>query len=134
MQLSASVALTITSGNVTWPGAMVGLNGLAFELPGSILTRACLQAEALDTMPNNVLVLRCASDQEASITANAIASFAQRRPLFINDEARALPALGPICHEKRLIPVLSYACGPGEQIRLPDIKGYRQFLITITFY
>jgi len=125
VQLPAAVALTVTAGDIIWPGAIVGLNGLAFELPDSILTRARLQAESLDTMPNNVLVLRCASSKEASITASAIATFAKRRPLFISDEARALPALGPICHEKRLIPVFTHVCGPGEQIRLPDIKGYK---------
>lgn len=125
VKLPAAVALALTADEIEWPGATVGLRGMVFDLPDSIASRAHHQAEALNAMPNSVLVLRCASIQEASITAETIAKFANRRPLFINDEAKALPALGPICHDRDLLPVFSYVCGPGEKTRLPDIKGYQ---------
>lgn len=131
VQLPAAVALTITADDIIWPGAKVGLNGSKFDLPDSILTCTKLQAKALNAMPNTVLVLRCASNQESSIAADAIAGYLKCQPLFIDDEAKALPALGPICHEKKLIPVFSYACGPGEQIHLPQIKGYHGPLIVM---
>ncbi len=124
VQLLAAVALAVTSEGLVWPGATVGLKDLKFGLPESILAGARLQAEALNAIPDTVLVLRCASIREASITADAIAGFSNRRPLFIEDEAKALPALGPICHENKLIPVFSYTRGPGEQVHLPRLKGY----------
>ena len=124
VQVPAAVVLAMTADDIVWPGATIGLGEAAFELPASIADLARHQAEALTAMPNSVLVLRCASVQEASITADTIANFTNRRPLFINDEVKALPALGPICLDRDLIPVFSFICGPGEQIRLPEIKGY----------
>lgn len=130
-QIPTALALAITAGEVIWPGAVLGLNGQKFELPPSILDLARSQAEALNATPNSVLVLRCASNQEASITADAVATFSNRSALFINDETKALPALGPICHEKHLTPVFSYTCGPGEMISLPEIKGYQGSMIVM---
>ena len=74
-------------------------------------------------------MLRCASRQESALTARAVASFCGCSPLFIQDEKKALPGLGPICRAKNLMPVFSYACGPGEMISIPDIKGYRGALL-----
>lgn len=124
VKIPPAVALCMATGRFTWPGASVGLAHQAFDLPESIMDLARLQARALAVIPNSVLVLRCASRQESAIAANAISSFSGSRPLFVHDEKAALPALGPICQEKKLIPVFSYVCGPGEMIHLPEIRGY----------
>jgi len=132
VQLPSAVALAITGDDIVWPGATVGLTGVKFDLPASILTFARLHAEALKAAPGNVLVLRCTSRREASVTTDAISGFMNRRAVFIEDEAKALPALGPICHEKAMTPVFSYTCGPGELIRLPPIKGYQGPVMVLT--
>ena len=117
---------------ITWPGAGVGLPYPDFDLPESILSLARSQAQALVSLPNALLVLRCASRQETAVIARAIATFCGCRPLFIHDEKRALAGLVPICQSENLMPVVSYTCGPGEIIHIPDIKGYRGPLLVMT--
>jgi hypothetical protein len=129
LKMPAAVALCLATGDIVWPGAGVGLPYPDFDLPESILALARFQAQALLSIPDAVLVLRCASRQESAITARAIASFCGCRPLFIHDEKKALPGLGPICRAKNLMPVFSYLCGPGEMVPIPDIKGYRGALL-----
>lgn len=131
VKMPPAVALCMATGDITWPGAGVGLPYPDFDLPASILFLAQSQAQALLSLPNAVLVLRCASRQESAITARSIASSCGCRPLFIQDEKRALPGLGPICRAKNLMPVFSYTCGPGELIQIPDIKGYQGSILVV---
>ena len=124
VKMPPALALCLATGDITWPGARAGIGQPAFDLPTSVLEAARAQARALDAMPGGVLILRCASALESAIAAEAIALFCGYRPLFVHDDKKSLPAMGPLCQSKKLMPVFSYQCGPGERIHLPEIKGY----------
>jgi hypothetical protein len=129
VKMPSAVALCMTTGDITWPGASGTLPCPEFDLPESILSLARSQGQALLPLPNAVLVLRSASRPESALTARSIASYCGCRPLFILDEKNALPGLGPICRAKNLMPVFNYSCGPGEMVHIPDIKGYQGALL-----
>jgi len=131
VKMPSAIALSMATGDITWPGARANVPYPEFDLPESILALARAQAQALQSLPNAVLVLRCASRPEAAIAARSIASFCGCSPLFVHDEKSALPGLGPICRAKNLMPVFSYLCGPGEMIQIPDIKGYQGSLLVM---
>lgn len=123
-KIPTAIALCMETGDITWPGTSTDNSYPEFELPHSILKLAESQAKALYAVPKSVLVLRGASKKELTRVAHIISNYSDCQPLFIHDEQSALPALGPICHEKNLIPVFSYFSGPGEMITLPEIIGY----------
>ena len=124
VKIPSELALCISGENIVWPGATTQISCTAFELPESIRSQAQTHARALTALPDSILVLRCGSKKESAVTADSIAAFCGSKPIFINDDQKALPALGPVCRAKSLLPVFSYYCGPGEIIDLPIIKGY----------
>jgi len=132
VQIPSALVLILSTTQVSWPGARIGLARHDVELPASIRAQCEAQAQALKGLGNTHLVIRSASTKEAEVAANNIASFMKLTPIFIEDQNKALPALGPVCREKKLLPVLRYDCGPGEQIKLPNLKGYEGPVIILS--
>jgi len=124
VRLHTPVVLNVASPLFSWPGALLDTKVPGFLLPLSIAQQAILQAESLGQGTQNTLVIRSSSDREKKCAAQYIADFFSRRALYIEDQDKALTALGPVCELRKLLPVLRYQCGPGEQVTLPDIPGY----------
>jgi hypothetical protein len=125
VKLHTPVVLAVSNGGFSWPGTSVDSAPPALQLPPSIGRQAVLQAKSLHEDSPNVLVIRSASDREKKLVAAHIARFLQRTALYIDDPDKALTGLGPVCERQKLLPVLQYDCGPGEQVKLPDIIGYK---------
>jgi len=124
VKIPSALSQYFATGKVVWPGTRTGLPQATFELPASIHAAAQAHARSLSAMPGGTLVLRCSSREESAVAAQTIAAFCNAGALFVEDIEKALPAIGPVCRSKHLIPVLGYTCGPGDMIRLPEIKGY----------
>jgi hypothetical protein len=131
VRLHDAVVLNVTDSGFNWPGASTDIACLSLELPPSIAEKAFHQAESLGNGSGNVLVIRSSSDREKTLAAYHVSRFLNRRALFIEDQDRAMTALGPVCEQKKLLPVLQYDCGPGSQVKLPVIAGYQGPVIVL---
>jgi hypothetical protein len=122
--LHAPVILNMSGTRFSWPGARTAVDDPHPELPPSIAREADLQAQSLGHGSRDTLIIRSSSVREKKRAACHIAGALSRAALFIEDPDKALTGLGAVCEQKRLLPVLSYECGPGDQVKLPDIIGY----------
>ena len=131
LRLHDPVVMNVTDSEFHWPGASTDIGGLRLELPPSIAERAFRQAESLAHGSGNILVIRSSSAREKDLAAYHVSRYLNRRALFIDDQDRAMTALGPVCEQKKLLPVLRYDGGPGSQVEVPVIAGYRGPIILL---
>jgi SpoVK/Ycf46/Vps4 family AAA+-type ATPase len=125
MRLHTPVALNVSGGRFSWPGTRIIADDDGFELPQSLARTAELQAQSLAQGYQETLVIRSPSLREKIRAARHIAVALGKKALMIENQEKAFPGLGTICIQKRLLPVLIYECGPGDQINLPEITGYQ---------
>ena len=105
------------------PGATIGLEPEStVPLPPSMLAEAQRQALALGATPGRVLLIRSGSVFEARSVALTIAEALGSRAAFLDPERTIGEA--PWLLLRRLLPVFTYALGPGEQRQLPALPGY----------
>lgn len=131
VRLHTPVVSNVSDSDFNWPGALIDTESSVYKLPPSIAEMASRQAESLGEGSHNVLVIRSSSEREKTLSACHIAGFLGRRAIFIEDQEKALTALGPFCEKKKLLPVLKYDCGPGNQVKLPVITGYKGPVIVL---
>ena len=124
VRLHAPVILNASGRRFSWPGTRTGSDDPHPELPSSIARKAELQAQSLGHGSHDTLVIRAASVRDCKRAACHIAGVLSRTALFIEEPDKAFAGLGAVCEQKHLLPVLSYECGPGDQVKLPDIIGY----------
>lgn len=124
VKLYTPVALNLSAGEFSWPGAYVDREPPAFDLPSSVTGQAASQAASLREGSNDCLVIRSSSERERKLAACHIARVLDRVALFIEDRDKALAVLGPMCRLRNFLPVFSYECGPGDQVKLPAVYGY----------
>jgi len=125
VRLHTPVALNVSGGRFSWPGTRIIGNDDRIELPHSLALKADLQARSLAQGSGDALVIRSPSIREKIRAARHIAVAFGKKALMIENQEKAFPGLGTICIQKGLLPVLSYECGPGDQINLPEITGYQ---------
>lgn len=123
LRLHAHLALNLSEGDFSWPGTSIGVEDPT-ELPPSIARQATLQAKTLAGGGPNTLVIRSSSDGDKRFIVHHIARSLGRHALYIEDQDKALTALGPVSELKGLLPVFRCRCGPGDRVGLPDIAGY----------
>jgi hypothetical protein len=125
LKLHTPVVLNLSGSVFSWPGASLSAPGPVHELPASIARQAALQARALVGGDLNTLVVRSSSERDKRIVAHYIARSLGRHALYIEDQDKALTALGPVSQLKSLLPILQCECGPGDRVNLPEIAGYQ---------
>ncbi len=132
---SASVpiplCLALAGRDAAWAGTTLGLETTPdTPLPPSVLSEASRYARALAgsaTSFGATLVLRSAAPAEARAAAAEICAALRCRPLFIEMEHAAKPALGglsPLLLLRSLVPVFCFEPGPGDRRVVPPLPHY----------
>ena len=119
------LGLALRGQDCALPHTTIGLGRFSpIALPPSLLTEAKRHATSLQ--PEQVLLIRTGSDQEARSIAQAIAQARQQRPLFLETETEpnAVPGLGIWLQLRKLLPVFCLDLGPGDRKPLPPIAFY----------
>ncbi len=119
------LGLALRGQDCVLPHTTIGLGRFSpIALPPSLLTEAKRHATTLQ--PEQVLLIRTGSDQEARSIAQAVAQARQQRPLFLETETEtnAVPGLGIWLQLRKLLPVFCLDLGPGDRKPLLPIPFY----------
>ena len=123
--LAAPTCLGLHGEDAVWPSTRLGLEESArIPLPPSVHETARLQALSLSRWDQKLLVIRSGNPHESQSVAELVASYLDRRPLFIFGDKN--PGLTPWLLLNNLLPVFCLDAGPGERRTLyppPLYKG-----------
>ena len=117
------LGLALRGQDCALPHTTIGLGRFSpIALPPSLLTEAKRHATTLQ--PEQVLLIRTGSDQEARSIAHAVAHACQQRPLFLETETKTIPGLGIWLQLRKLLPIFCLDLGPGDRKPLYPIPFY----------